>query len=132
SADVSSESDDYEDRQKFPSRGRTHSRRFLPSPPRNSQGLSAKVDNLTDTLQDTTRNLRAVDHMLGQYKDVNAQKTSAIDKLRQELSMTTQSLQSERARHSRLKDSDTMHSSDLDGYSTRSRTRYPTSPLKDY
>lgn len=34
-----------------------------------------------DLLQDTTRNLRSLDHMLGTYREVGREQKSAIDKV---------------------------------------------------
>ncbi|KAL1791403.1 centrosomal protein of 128 kDa isoform X2 [Sigmodon hispidus] len=43
--------------------------------------VTAKVNTITSTLQDTSRNLRQVDEMLGRYRDYNIGQASAIEQL---------------------------------------------------
>ncbi|XP_013411390.1 centrosomal protein of 128 kDa [Lingula anatina] len=126
----SSESDVSSSRRPY-TRSRSRGKRQLPSVPSHSRRTSARVDNLTSTLQDTTRNLKAVDRMLDDYREVSQRQGSAIDRLRSDLTRTTDQLREERLRSATLTSQPTLRASDLEeGY--EERRREPTTPLRDY
>ncbi|KAL5009136.1 hypothetical protein ScPMuIL_014717 [Solemya velum] len=83
--------------------------------------MDNRVHRITGSLHDTTRNLRSLDHMLGEYREVGRDQRSAIDRLRDDLDRTHEDIRAERARspHRRDYDSD----SEYEGSPARSRTR---------
>ncbi|KAH9496171.1 hypothetical protein Btru_012200 [Bulinus truncatus] len=81
---ISSESDDY-----------------YPPPPRtrqHSQKNDDRLYRLTANLQDTTRNLKSLDHMIDEYTSVGQSHRSAIDRLHGDLDQTQDDIQYERSR----------------------------------
>ncbi|XP_071788016.1 centrosomal protein of 128 kDa-like isoform X2 [Asterias amurensis] len=109
-------------------------------PRRTATGSSSSPDQvkeLTSSLRNTTRNLNAVGDLMGHYRDNNERQSAAIERLRDNLAHSTESLKQERLnRASALhgsygKSSRPLRSSDLED--SRSRRKYkPTSPHDDY
>ncbi|XP_054547860.1 centrosomal protein of 128 kDa isoform X3 [Talpa occidentalis] len=108
---------------------------------RNSQNrptvdVTEKVNAITSTLQDTSRNLRQVDQMLGQYRDYSNGQAGAIEQLKENLEQSIGQLRSQRLlRNSggRSISVTSLSTSDLDGGTVTESHRFPpTSPLKDY
>ncbi|XP_007472768.1 centrosomal protein of 128 kDa isoform X3 [Monodelphis domestica] len=98
--------------------------------------VTAKIHTLTSTLQDTNRNLRQVDQMLGQYRDYSNEQTEAIENLRETLEQSIGQLRSQRLlRNSGVRSASlsSLYVSDLDGPSaTDSHHQFwPSSPLRD-
>ncbi|XP_074091709.1 centrosomal protein of 128 kDa isoform X10 [Macrotis lagotis] len=125
-ADSSSESEYYHhgrlDRQK--SRTQRH----------NAADVTSKIHTLTSTLQDTNRNLRQVDQMLGQYRDYSNEQTEAIENLRDTLEQSIGQLRSQRLfRNSGVRSTSlsSLYVSDLDGPSVTDHPLQPSSPLRD-
>ena len=56
--------------------------------PGSGRSLSSRVDTLASTLQDTNRNLKDVDRLLEDYKDMGERKQSAVDRLKDDLNRT--------------------------------------------
>nr|KAF6499446.1 centrosomal protein 128 [Molossus molossus] len=98
--------------------------------------VTEKVNTITNTLQDTSRNLRQVDHMLGQYRDYSNGQAGAIEHLKENLEQSIGELRSQRVlRNSggRSISVTSLSASDLDGGTVTESHRFPpTSPLKDY
>uniref|UniRef100_A0ABI7YC00 Centrosomal protein 128 n=1 Tax=Felis catus TaxID=9685 RepID=A0ABI7YC00_FELCA len=99
-------------------------------------GVTEKVNTITSTLQDTSRNLRQVDQMLGQYREYSNGQAGAIEHLKESLEQSIGQLQSQRLlRNSggRSISVTSLSASDLDGGTVTESYRFPpTSPLKDY
>ncbi|KAI8481316.1 hypothetical protein Bbelb_409450 [Branchiostoma belcheri] len=140
SADVSSEDDDYGSRQ------RSRRGRRLPDPPsprssrRGILRTSAsdnivvdRVDRIATSLEDTNRNLRRMDRVLGEYSEVSEEQGTEIDRLRGRLARSAMRLQEERVRRTGTTQGSTMRPSELDMASSGETRRYrPTSPLRNY
>ncbi|XP_019624474.1 PREDICTED: centrosomal protein of 128 kDa-like [Branchiostoma belcheri] len=140
SADVSSEDDDYGSRQ------RSRRGRRLPDPPsprssrRGILRTSAsdnivvdRVDRIATSLEDTNRNLRRMDRVLGEYSEVSEEQGTEIDRLRGRLARSAMRLQEERVRRTGTTRGSTMRPSELDMASSGETRRYrPTSPLRNY
>ncbi|XP_042799895.1 centrosomal protein of 128 kDa isoform X1 [Panthera leo] len=99
-------------------------------------GVTEKVNTITSTLQDTSRNLRQVDQMLGQYREYSNGQAGAIEHLKESLEQSIGQLRSQRLlRNSggRSISVTSLSASDLDGGTVTESYRFPpTSPLKDY
>ncbi|XP_078592055.1 centrosomal protein of 128 kDa-like isoform X7 [Branchiostoma floridae x Branchiostoma japonicum] len=140
SADISSEDDDYG------SRRRSRRGRRLPDPPspRNSRRgilrtaasdnvVVDRVDRIAASLEDTNRNLRRMDRVLGEYSEVSEEQGTEIDRLRGRLARSAMRLQEERVRRTGPARGSTMRPSELDMASSGETRRYrPTSPLRNY
>ncbi|XP_044127551.1 centrosomal protein of 128 kDa isoform X2 [Bufo gargarizans] len=104
--------------------------------PRGVGDVSEKIHKLADTLQDTSRNLKQVDEMLGQYREYNSDQTEAITSLKETLEQSIEQLRSKRlSRLSGFRSASlsSLCASDLDATTvTGNRRLHPTSPLKDY
>ncbi|XP_075859926.1 centrosomal protein of 128 kDa isoform X2 [Microcebus murinus] len=98
--------------------------------------VTEKVNSITSTLQDTSRNLRQVDHMLGRYREYSNGQAGTIEHLKESLEQSIDQLRSQRLlRNSggRSISVTSLSTSDLDGGSVADSHRFPpTSPLKDY
>ncbi|XP_029453560.1 centrosomal protein of 128 kDa isoform X3 [Rhinatrema bivittatum] len=99
--------------------------------------VTEKIHTLASTLQDTNRNLRHVDQMLGQYRDYTHEQTEAIATLKETLEQSIDQLRSQRlSRSSEMRSGaslSSLYASDLEGGAvTESRRFQPTSPLRDY
>ncbi|XP_059953951.1 centrosomal protein of 128 kDa isoform X2 [Mesoplodon densirostris] len=98
--------------------------------------VTEKVNTITSTLQDTSRNLRQVDQMLGQYREYSNGQAGAIEHLKESLEQSIGQLRSQRLlRNSggRSISVTSLSTSDLDGGTVTESHRFPpTSPLKDY
>ncbi|XP_076777602.1 centrosomal protein of 128 kDa isoform X2 [Arvicanthis niloticus] len=103
---------------------------------RSTVDVTAKVNTITNTLQDTTRNLRQVDQMLGRYRDYSTGHSGAVGQLKEDLEQSINQLRSQRLRRSsggRSVSVTSLSASDLDGGPVAESLRFtPTSPLKDY
>ncbi|XP_006046386.4 centrosomal protein of 128 kDa isoform X2 [Bubalus bubalis] len=99
-------------------------------------GVTEKVNTITSTLQDTSRNLRQVDQMLGHYREYSNGQAGAIEHLKESLEQSIGQLRSQRlSRNSggRSISVTSLSTSDLDGGTVTESYRFPpTSPLKDY
>uniref|UniRef100_A0A8C0ZH85 Centrosomal protein 128 n=1 Tax=Cyanistes caeruleus TaxID=156563 RepID=A0A8C0ZH85_CYACU len=86
--------------------------------------------------KDTNRNLRHVDHLLGQYREYNKEQTKAITTLKETLEQSIGQLRSQRlARNSGMRSASlsSLYPSDLDVEGTSGNRHFlPTSPLRDY
>ncbi|NXP80529.1 CE128 protein, partial [Ramphastos sulfuratus] len=133
-ADTSSDSDNY-------LRGRIG----RPPPlrvPRNrtrnygAEEVTEKIHTLASTLQDTNRNLRHVDHLLGQYREYNKEQTEEIANLKETLEQSIGQLRSQRlTRNSGVRSASlsSLYPSDLDGEVVSGNHHFlPTSPIRDY
>ncbi|XP_073443156.1 centrosomal protein of 128 kDa isoform X2 [Dendrobates tinctorius] len=104
--------------------------------PRGVGDVSQKIHQLADTLQDTSRNLKQVDEMLGQYREHNSDQTDAITALKDSLEQSIEQLRSQRlSRLSGVRSASmsSLCASDLDATTViGNRHLKPTSPLKDY
>ncbi|KAM3919957.1 centrosomal protein of 128 kDa [Leptodactylus fuscus] len=104
--------------------------------PRAVGDVSEKIHKLANTLQDTSRNLKQVDEMLGQYREYNSDQTEAISTLKETLEQSIEQLRSQRlSRLSGVRSASmtSLCASDLDtSTATGNRHFQPTSPLKDY
>ncbi|KAK3591274.1 hypothetical protein CHS0354_004321 [Potamilus streckersoni] len=58
--------------------------------------MDQKIHRLNENLQGTTRNLRSLDRMLDEYRDVGRERRSAVDRLRDEVGRTHERLREER------------------------------------
>ncbi|XP_039767655.1 centrosomal protein of 128 kDa isoform X1 [Ornithorhynchus anatinus] len=100
-----------------------------------STDVTEKIHTLTSTLQDTNRNLRLVDQMLGRYRDYSNEQTEAIANLKETLEQSIDQLRSQRLlRNSRARSASlsSLYISDLDGGAATDSCRFPpTSPLRD-
>ncbi|XP_036285815.1 centrosomal protein of 128 kDa isoform X6 [Pipistrellus kuhlii] len=98
--------------------------------------VTKKVNTITSTLQDTSRNLQQVDQMLGHYRDYSNGQAGAIEHLKESLEQSIGQLRSQRLlRNSggRSISVTSLSASDLDGGTVTESHRFPpTSPLKDY
>ncbi|XP_021035135.1 centrosomal protein of 128 kDa isoform X3 [Mus caroli] len=103
---------------------------------RSTVDVTAKVNTITNTLQDTTRNLRHVDQMLGRYREYSTGQAGAVGQLKEDLEQSINQLRSQRLRRSsggRSVSVTSLSASDLDGGAVTENLRFtPTSPLKDY
>ncbi|KAF4017698.1 hypothetical protein G4228_008550 [Cervus hanglu yarkandensis] len=99
-------------------------------------GVTEKVNTITSTLQDTSRNLQQVDQMLGHYREYSNGQAGAIEHLKESLEQSIGQLRSQRlSRNSggRSISVTSLSTSDLDGGTVTESYRFqPTSPLKDY
>ncbi|XP_077123567.1 centrosomal protein of 128 kDa isoform X1 [Ranitomeya variabilis] len=104
--------------------------------PRGVVDVSEKIHQLADTLQDTSRNLKQVDEMLGQYREHNSDQTDTITTLKESLEQSIEQLRSQRlSRLSGVRSASmsSLCASDLDATTVIGNRRLkPTSPLKDY
>nr|XP_048305311.1 centrosomal protein of 128 kDa isoform X3 [Myodes glareolus] len=98
--------------------------------------VTAKVNTITSTLQDTSRSLRQVDEMLGRYRDYSIGQAGAIEQLKEDLEQSISQLRSQRLQRNsggRSVSVTSLSASDLDGGAVAESLRFtPTSPLKDY
>ncbi|XP_030884051.1 centrosomal protein of 128 kDa isoform X2 [Leptonychotes weddellii] len=133
-AESSSDSDHFRSRDRL-SRWSARST-YRESLSRPTVGVTKKVNTITSTLQDTSRNLRQVDQMLGQYRDYSNGQAGAIEHLKESLEQSIGQLRSQRLlRNSggRSISVTSLSASDLDGGTVTESYRFPpTSPLKDY
>ncbi|KFV78993.1 Centrosomal protein of 128 kDa, partial [Struthio camelus australis] len=101
-----------------------------------AEEVTEKIHALASTLQDTNRNLRHVDHMLGQYREYNKEQTEAIATLKETLEQSVGQLRSQRlTRNSGMRSASlsSLYASDLDGEAVSGNHHFlPTSPLRDY
>ncbi|XP_057284421.1 centrosomal protein of 128 kDa isoform X3 [Pezoporus wallicus] len=133
-ADSSSDSDNF-----FRARiGRRPPLRASHSRARNygAEEVTEKIHTLASTLQDTNRNLRHVDHLLGQYREYNKEQTEVIATLKETLEQSIGQLRSQRlTRNSEMRSASlsSLYPSDLDGGGVSGNRHFlPTSPLRDY
>ncbi|XP_053553325.1 centrosomal protein of 128 kDa [Bombina bombina] len=96
-----------------------------------------KIHSLANTLQDTSRNLKQVDDMLGQYREYNNEQTDAISTLKETLEQSIDQLRSQRlSRLSGMRSASlsSLCASDLEAGAAApvGRNLQPTSPLRDY
>uniref|UniRef100_A0A8C5LEL8 Centrosomal protein 128 n=1 Tax=Jaculus jaculus TaxID=51337 RepID=A0A8C5LEL8_JACJA len=96
--------------------------------------VTDKVNTITSTLQDTSRNLRQVDQMLGRYREYSIGQAGTIENLRESLEQSISQLRSQRLqRTSGGRSVSSLSASDLDGGTVAESLRFPpTSTLKDY
>ncbi|XP_015282514.1 PREDICTED: centrosomal protein of 128 kDa [Gekko japonicus] len=102
---------------------------------RGAEDVTEKIHTLASTLQDTNRNLRHVDQMLGQYREYNSEQAEAIANLKESLQQSIGQLRSQRLlRNSGVRSASlsSLYPSDLDGGAPETRQFQPTSPLRDY
>ncbi|XP_058683560.1 centrosomal protein of 128 kDa [Poecile atricapillus] len=101
-----------------------------------AEEVTEKIHTLASTLQDTNRNLRHVDHLLGQYREYNKEQTKAITTLKETLEQSIGQLRSQRlTRNSGMRSASlsSLYPSDLDVEGTSGNRHFlPTSPLRDY
>ncbi|KAM6445439.1 centrosomal protein of 128 kDa [Rhynochetos jubatus] len=101
-----------------------------------AEEVTEKIHTLASTLQDTNRNLRHVDHLLGQYREYNKEQTEAIATLKETLEQSIGQLRSQRlTRNSGMRSASlsSLYPSDLDGEGVSGNRQFmPTSPLRDY
>ncbi|KFQ43146.1 Centrosomal protein of 128 kDa, partial [Nestor notabilis] len=101
-----------------------------------AEEVTEKIHTLASTLQDTNRNLRHVDHLLGQYREYNKEQTEAIATLKETLEQSIGQLRSQRiTRNSEMRSASlsSLYPSDLDGGDVSGNRHFlPTSPLRDY
>ncbi|XP_015487015.1 centrosomal protein of 128 kDa isoform X2 [Parus major] len=101
-----------------------------------AEEVTEKIHTLASTLQDTNRNLRHVDHLLGQYREYNKEQTKAITTLKETLEQSIDQLRSQRlTRNSGMRSASlsSLYPSDLDVEGTSGNRHFlPTSPLRDY
>ncbi|XP_067097956.1 centrosomal protein of 128 kDa [Osmerus mordax] len=132
----SSESDSFQRTRRVRSRGRESRPRARRDRTETDAVISEKINTLTSTLQDTSRNLNKVDRMLGEYREHTDDQAEAMATLREDLEESILQLQSQRQRRPSRAPSasgSTLHTSDLEGGNSSEGQRfYPTSPLKDY
>ncbi|XP_062604768.1 centrosomal protein of 128 kDa-like isoform X2 [Saccostrea cucullata] len=60
--------------------------------------MDDRIHRINENLQGTTRNLRSLDHMLDDYRDVARDQRSAVDRLREDVARTRTQLHEERLR----------------------------------
>ncbi|XP_061174032.1 centrosomal protein of 128 kDa-like isoform X1 [Saccostrea echinata] len=60
--------------------------------------MDDRIHRINENLQGTTRNLRSLDHMLDDYRDVTRDQRSAVDRLREDVARTRTQLHEERLR----------------------------------
>ncbi|KFV45458.1 Centrosomal protein of 128 kDa, partial [Tyto alba] len=101
-----------------------------------AEEVTEKIHTLASTLQDTNRNLRHVDHLLGQYREYNKEQTEAIATLKETLEQSIGQLRSQPlTRNSGMRSASlsSLYPSDLDGEGVSGNHHFlPTSPLRDY
>ncbi|XP_064007161.1 centrosomal protein of 128 kDa isoform X2 [Pogoniulus pusillus] len=101
-----------------------------------AEEVTEKIHTLASTLQDTNRNLRHVDHLLGQYREYNKEQTEEIANLKETLEQSIGQLRSQRlTRNSGMRSASlsSLYPSDLDGEVVSGNRHFlPTSPLRDY
>ncbi|XP_055663726.1 centrosomal protein of 128 kDa isoform X5 [Falco peregrinus] len=101
-----------------------------------AEEVTEKIHTLASTLQDTNRNLRHVDHLLGQYREYNKEQTEAIATLKETLEQSIGQLRRQRlTRNSGMRSASlsSLYPSDLDGEGVSGNRHFlPTSPLRDY
>ncbi|XP_059579121.1 centrosomal protein of 128 kDa isoform X2 [Alligator mississippiensis] len=101
-----------------------------------TEEVTEKIHTLASTLQDTNRNLKHVDQMLGQYREYNREQTEAIATLKETLEESISQLRSQRlSRNSGMRSASlsSLCTSDLDGEAIVGSHHFqPTSPLRDY
>ncbi|XP_032883460.1 centrosomal protein of 128 kDa isoform X2 [Amblyraja radiata] len=95
----------------------------------NAASVSEKIDTLTSTLEDTNRDLKNVDRLLGRYRGYTNEQMEAVAQLRDNLEQSIDELRSQRM--SRSAGISPLRTSDLHGDSTAGRRYRPTSPLRD-
>ncbi|PIK51703.1 hypothetical protein BSL78_11423 [Apostichopus japonicus] len=133
---MSTGSDEYEDSDSISQTRSRYQRSYRQKPTMMSttSTLSSRIGQINRSLQDTNRNINAVDGLLDDYKDVNGnnQKLSIGDNL----AKSTEQLREERKKKRssfREGDSRTLHASDLEAGGGDVGQRYnPTSPLREY
>ncbi|KFP73507.1 PREDICTED: centrosomal protein of 128 kDa-like, partial [Apaloderma vittatum] len=132
--------DSSSDSENFP-RGRRGRRAPLRASHNRTQNYGAeevteKIHTLASTLQDTNRNLRHVDHLLGQYREYNKEQTEAIATLKETLEQSIGQLRNQRLTWNsgmRSASLSSLFPSDLDGEGVSGNHHFlPTSPLRDY
>uniref|UniRef100_A0A2K5EBA7 Centrosomal protein 128 n=1 Tax=Aotus nancymaae TaxID=37293 RepID=A0A2K5EBA7_AOTNA len=133
-AESSSESDHFRYRDRLSAWAARSTHRGTRSLP--TVEVTKKVNTITSTLQDTSRNLRQVDQMLGRYREYSNGQAGAIEHLKESLEQSIDQLRSQRLlRNSggRSISVTSLSASDLDGGTGPESHRFPpTSPLKDY
>ncbi|XP_074248999.1 centrosomal protein of 128 kDa isoform X4 [Saimiri boliviensis] len=133
-AESSSESDHFRYRDRLSAWAARSTHRGTRSLP--TVEVTEKVNTITSTLQDTSRNLRQVDQMLGRYREYSNGQAGAIEHLKESLEQSIDQLRSQRLlRNSggRSVSVTSLSASDLDGGTGPESHRFPpTSPLKDY
>ncbi|NXW62690.1 CE128 protein, partial [Eurystomus gularis] len=101
-----------------------------------AEEVTEKIHTLASTLQDTNRNLRHVDHLLGQYREYNKEQTEEIATLKETLEQSIGHLRSQRlTRNSGMRSASlsSLYPSDLDGGGVSGNRHFlPTSPLMGY
>lgn len=60
--------------------------------------MDDRIHRINENLQGTTRNLRSLDHMLDDYRDVTRDQRSAVDRLREDVARTRAQLHEEQLR----------------------------------
>lgn len=60
--------------------------------------MDDRIHRINENLQGTTRNLRSLDHMLDDYRDVTRDQRSAVDRLRDDVARTRAQLHEEQLR----------------------------------
>ncbi|XP_078263038.1 centrosomal protein of 128 kDa isoform X1 [Rhinoraja longicauda] len=95
----------------------------------NAASVSEKIDTLTSTLEDTNRDLKKVDRLLGRYRGYTNEHMETVAQLRDNLEQSIDELRSQRM--SRSAGISPLRTSDLHGDSTAGRRYRPTSPLRD-
>uniref|UniRef100_A0A8B9RUR9 Centrosomal protein 128 n=1 Tax=Accipiter nisus TaxID=211598 RepID=A0A8B9RUR9_9AVES len=86
-------------------------------------------------LKDTNRNLRHVDHLLGQYREYNKEQTEAIATLKETLEQSIGQLRSQRlTRNSGMRSASlsSLYPSDLDGGAVSGNRHFLPTSLRDY
>ncbi|XP_045057838.2 centrosomal protein of 128 kDa isoform X3 [Desmodus rotundus] len=133
-AESSSDSDHFRSRDRLSRWAARSVHRELGNPP--ALDVTEKVNSITNTLQDTSRNLRQVDQLLGQYREYSNGQAGAIEHLKESLEQSIGQLRSQRLLRSaggRSISVTSLSASDFDGGTVTESHRFPpTSPLKDY
>ncbi|XP_056023116.1 centrosomal protein of 128 kDa-like isoform X2 [Ostrea edulis] len=95
--------------------------------------MDDRIYRINDNLQGTTRNLRSLDHMLDDYRDVTRDQRSAVDRLREDVARTRTQLHEERLRSPahRHYESDSEYESSPSPSRRRRRTRRSTVRFAD-
>ncbi|XP_072129279.1 centrosomal protein of 128 kDa isoform X2 [Mobula birostris] len=96
---------------------------------RHAARVTEKIDTLANTLQDTSRDLKAVDRMLGRYRGYTNEQMEAVAQLRDNLEQSIDELRSQRL--SRNAGIAPLRASDLQSDSAAGHRYCPTSPLRD-
>ncbi|KAM6358369.1 centrosomal protein of 128 kDa isoform 2-T8 [Alca torda] len=101
-----------------------------------AEEVTEKIHTLASTLQDTNRNLRHVDHLLGQYREYNKEQTEAIATLKETLEQSIGQLRGQQlTRNTGMRSASlsSLYPSDLDAEGVSGNRHFlPTSPLRDY